>query len=125
MNNAFYDVELAGPILDIVGDAMPIVEKNLIRKYLQNGYFTVAENIVCEDGKIYQIICAEYDGEQHDLTEIERELGKINISSRSPEFIELLNSAIAKNQKKRNGLLIGGAQTKEIDEYIKELEKLK
>lgn len=36
MNNAFYDIELAGPILDIVGDAMPIVEKNLIRKYLQN-----------------------------------------------------------------------------------------
>ena len=96
-----------------------------LREYLQNGYFTVAENVVCEDGKVYQVLCAEYDGEQHDLTEIERELGKINIANRSLEFMALLNSTIAKNQKKRSGLLIGGSDTKEIDEYIKELEKLK
>ena len=103
----------------------PMTHVALVRKYLQNGYFTVAENVVCEDGKIYQVICAEYDGEQHDLTEIERELGKINIANRSLEFMALLNSTIAKNQKKRSGLIIGSSDTKEIDEYIKELEKLK
>ena len=47
----------------------PMTHVALVRKYLQNGYFTVAENVVCEDGKIYQVICAEYDGEQHDFPE--------------------------------------------------------
>lgn len=36
INGKFYNVELNEPLCDIVGDAMPIVEKELISKYMTN-----------------------------------------------------------------------------------------
>lgn len=103
----------------------PMTHVKEVREYLQNGFSTIAENIVLEDGKIYQILCLQYVGDFCPLTDIENELGKINIEKRTDEFMALLNSTIAKNQKIRDGLLSGGYDTKKIDEEIKELEKLK
>ncbi len=103
----------------------PMTSVYELRSYLSNGFSTIAENIVCEDGKIYQIICAEYDGNKHMLTKAELELGKLNIVSKTPEFYELLNSVIAKKRKKLCGLSIGGYDIGEIEEEIYELEKLK
>lgn len=34
MNGRYYDVELCEPLCDVVGDSMPLVEKNLIYRYL-------------------------------------------------------------------------------------------
>ena len=34
MNGRYYDVELYEPLCDVVGDSMPLVEKNLIYRYL-------------------------------------------------------------------------------------------
>ncbi|UTC66031.1 MULTISPECIES: ISNCY family transposase [unclassified Treponema] len=34
MNGKYYDVELCEPLCDVVGDSMPLVEKNLIYRYL-------------------------------------------------------------------------------------------
>ena len=96
-----------------------------LREYLSNGYSTIAENVVCEDGKIYQIICAQYDGKKHNYTKAELELGKLNIENGTEEFLELLNSAIAKKQKKYSGLCAGGYDTKEIEEEINDLERIK
>ncbi len=96
-----------------------------LREYLSQGFFTVAENIICEDGKIYQIICVEYDGQPHNYTKIELELGKKNIESKSTEYEALLNSAIAKKRKKLDGLRCGGYDTYETENELKELEKLK
>ena len=103
----------------------PMTHVKEVREYLQNGFSTIAENVVLEDGKIYQILCLQYVGDFCPLTDIENELGKINIEKRTDEFMALLNSTIAKNQKIRDGLLSGGYDTKKIDEEIKELEKLK
>ena len=103
----------------------PMTSVYELREYLSNGFSTIAENIVCEDGKIYQIICAEYDGEKHTYTKAELELGGLNIKSGSAEFIELLNSTIAKKQKRLNGLRQGGYDTREIQEELNELEKIK
>lgn len=96
-----------------------------LREYLQNGYSIVDESIVCEDGKIYQIICAEYDGKEHTYSKIELELGQINIMKKSSGYKELLFSTIAKKEKKLNGLRIGGQDTTDIEEEFKELERLK
>ncbi len=96
-----------------------------LRKYLADGFSTIAENVVCEDGKIYQIICAQYDGKVHNYTNLELELGKKNIENRSDEFLELLNSTITKKQKRFFGLSLGGCDTQEIENELKELEKIK
>lgn len=96
-----------------------------LRQFLSKGFFTIAENIVCEDGKIYQIICAQYDGQEHSYTNAELELGKLNIEACSNEFIELLNSTIAKKRRKLDGLRLGGYDTSEVLEELKELEGIK
>lgn len=43
-NNRYYDVELAEPLQDTISDAMPIVEKELIRRYFyRDGHSNLAE----------------------------------------------------------------------------------
>ena len=96
-----------------------------LREYLQDGFSTIAESVVFEDGKLYQILCLQYVGDFCPLSDIEQELGKINIQNKSEEFVLLLNSTIAKKQKIRSGLVLGGYDTLKIDEELKELEKLK
>ena len=103
----------------------PMTSVYELRKYLSKGFSTIAENIVREDGKIYQIICVEYDGQEHSYSEIELELGKLNIEGKSSDFKVLLNATISKKQKKLYGLKRGGYDTYDIEEEIKELEKLK
>lgn len=96
-----------------------------LREYLAKSFSTVAENIVCEDGKIYQLICAEYDGKEHSYTKAELELGKLNIECRSAEFERLLDSSIAKKRRRLEGLMVGGCDTEVVLEELKELEKIK
>ena len=103
----------------------PMTQVEKVREYLSKGFSTIVENIVFEDEKIYQILCLQYDGRLHEHTKTELELGKLNIENNSEEFKILLNSTIAKKQKRREGLAFGGYDTKEIDEEIKELEKLR
>ena len=99
----------------------PMTHVELVREYLQNGFYTVAENVVCEDGKIYQVLCLQYDGEFHALTREELELGKLNIEKRSEEFLKLLYSTIAKHQKRIDGIKLGGGDASELEEYVKGL----
>ena len=103
----------------------PMTSVYELRQYLSNGFSTIAEKVVCEDGKIYQIICAEYDGVVHRYTNLELELGKINIEEKSVEYKELLNSTIAKKQKKLSGLKLGGYDINDVEREIAELERLK
>lgn len=103
----------------------PMTSVYELRQFLSNEFSTIAENIVCEDGKIYQIICVTYDGRKHESSWIELELGKLNIESGSDDFFALLYSTIAKKEKKRVGLKQGGYDTELVDREINELEKLK
>ncbi|MBO5092674.1 MAG: SAM-dependent methyltransferase [Clostridia bacterium] len=103
----------------------PMTTAKELREYLQNGFSTIAEKIVFEDNKIYQILCVQYVGDLEPLSEIELELGKLNIQNKEENFDKLLYSAIAKKQKRYEGLKLGGYDTSEIEKEIQELEKLK
>lgn len=129
---------MGGELIAEILDASPYIKnKNVrlilqpmtsvfeLREYLANGFSIVFERIVCEDDKIYQIICAEYDGKVHKYSKTELEIGKINIENKQAELIDLLNSTIAKKRKKFLGLSFGGYETKDIEEEIYELEKIK
>ncbi len=103
----------------------PMTSVYELREYLSIGFSTIAENIVLEDDKLYQVICVEYDGNKHDYTRSELELGKLNIESKGEEFIYLLNLTIDKKKKRLNGLQVGGYDTSDIEAEILELEKIK
>lgn len=102
----------------------PMTSVKELREYLQNGFFTIAENVVYEDEKLYQIICVEYDGIKREYSNAELELGIKNIENGGEMFNMLLLSLIAKKEKKLNGLKIGGYDTKETEKEINELKRL-
>ncbi len=103
----------------------PMTTARELREYLQDGFSTIAEKIVFEDNKIYQILCVQYVGGFEPLSNIELELGKLNIQDKEENFGKLLNLTIAKKQKRYEGLKLGGYDTSEIEKEIQELEKLK
>lgn len=103
----------------------PMTSVYELREYLANGFSTIAENVACEDGKIYQILCVQYDGKEHSYTKAELELGKLNIEKPSKEFLELVNLVISKKRKRFLGLSAGQNDTSEIEEEMYELEKIK
>lgn len=102
----------------------PMTSVRELRTYLSNGFFTIDENIVYEDGKLYQVICAAYDGKEHIYADTELELGRENIRKRGELFQKLLNLTIAKKQKALDGQRLGGNDVSAIENEIKELEKL-
>ncbi len=65
-----------------------------LREYLSHGFKIYDEDIVFDADKLYQIICAEYDGKEHSYTSAELEIGKINIEKRPPLYENLVYSFI-------------------------------
>lgn len=96
-----------------------------LREYLSRCFNITDEKIVCEDGKIYQIICANYDGQIHKYSKAELELGNINIKEKTNEYKKLLITTIERKKKIFDGLRLGKHNTEEIERELKELEKLK
>ena len=70
----------------------PMTHAEILRKYLTgNGYSIVDEALVKED-KIYQIIVAEYSGECEDLSLAELYFGKFNIERGGEYLLQMLAS---------------------------------
>ena len=60
----------------------PMTSIKELREYLKNGFSTIAEKIVFDSGKLYQILCVHYDGKVHDLSDAELEIGAKNIENK-------------------------------------------
>lgn len=103
----------------------PMTHVPQLRKYLSSGFEIIDEKIVYEDEKLYQIICARFDGKEHTYSQIELEIGKINILHKEEEFLRLVDFTLKKKQKKLEGLRIGNCDTKEVEKEIDELLRLK
>ena len=69
----------------------PMTHPEILRGYLFKNGFSIIDECVVEDEKIYQIICAEYSGENTEADDIELMLGKKNIERCGELFTELLS----------------------------------
>ena len=78
----------------------PMTSIKELREYLSDGFLITNEEIVYEASKLYQIICAQYDGISREYTNTELELGKINIEKKMPLFNDLLSQLIKKRKKR-------------------------
>jgi tRNA A22 N-methylase len=106
----------------------PMTHPEKLREYLiKNGFNIVGETLSYDRGKIYQTICAEYDGFIRDFDIFSLHFGKFITSKKSKLLTDLLNNTkkqlILKIEGKREGnedtsyekeLLIN------IENYIKE-----
>lgn len=60
----------------------PMTHRELLREYLFKNGFSITDEALVEDGKIYQIIVAEYTGEIYCAEALELFFGKINLLRR-------------------------------------------
>ena len=83
----------------------PMTKEDSLRRYLcENGYVIYDEHIV-KEGKLYQIICAEYSGGSVVLTEAEYFLGKKNIEKNCDILVELIEKVTNRINVKLKGKL--------------------
>lgn len=80
---------------------------------------------MASDGKLYQIICAEYDAKKHDHTETELLVGRKNTEKRDINFYKHIDKCLKIMKKRRDGLNRAGHDSANEEKIICELEKLK
>ena len=96
----------------------PMSRAEDLRSYLaEEGFAIVGESLCAEGQRIYQIICAEYDGVRREITPFEALVGKENIERGGALFLALLG------QKKRifEEILRGKESSGEDTAYEREI----
>ena len=103
----------------------PMTKEGSLRKYLcKNGYLITDEHIV-KEGKLYQIICAEYDGNVRAISEAESLVGKINIEKAEELFGELIERVIDRTLVKIEGKKRANLDVTEETDCLKQLTDIK
>ncbi len=103
----------------------PMTKEDSLRKYLcKNGYLITDEHIV-KEGKLYQIICAEYDGKTREIGECECLLGRINIEKSEDLLGELIEKVIDRTSVKIKGKQKAKLDVSEELLCLKELTEIK
>ena len=97
-----------------------------LRKYLyENGFDIADEALAREEDRIYEIICASYDGVKREKSELVLTLGEKNIENKNTNaalfsaFCEKQASALT---KKINGMRVGGADTSAQEALLAQIE---
>lgn len=112
-------------ICDIIGAAefirqrsvrmiiQPMTDQAYVREFLlKSGFDITGESLSLSEGKLYQCICAKFDGVARYYNEIELELGRFNIeTNRSGLYYLLLEKKIKNEKKKIEGKRESGADT--------------
>ena len=103
----------------------PMTKEDSLRKYLcKNGYNITDEHIV-KEGKIYQIICAEYDGKVREISESESLVGKINIEKSEALLGELIKRVIDRTLVKIEGKKRANLDVTEETDCLRQLTDIK
>lgn len=94
----------------------PMTHAEILRRYLADvGFDIVDEEIAVEkNGKVYQIIVAEYSGTPRDVTEVECLLGQINIKKGGSKLQALADGMLRAIDTKIKGLRAAGISDGEI-----------
>ena len=86
----------------------PMSHAEILRAYLlENGFFIVDQTLVKEE-KVYQIICAEYDGVKRTADDMALWFGSHNIERMHPLLLELLENKRRLLQTSADGKRMGG-----------------
>jgi tRNA (adenine22-N1)-methyltransferase len=95
-----------------------------LRKYLYENGFSIVDELIVDDEKIYQIVCAEYTGDAICANEYELMFGKINIKRRDELLFELLRRTKKVFEERIKGKLVAGADIGEEEKMIKNIDMI-
>jgi tRNA (adenine22-N1)-methyltransferase len=103
----------------------PMTKEESLREYLcENGY-TIVDEFIVKENKVYQIICAEYTGNKTEMTAAEYLLGRINIQKKETYFFELLEKVIKRTETKLSGRKKAGLDVKDEQDCLNELNVIR
>ena len=107
----------------------PMTKQDEVRKFLiDEGYSIVGEALSCDEGKIYQTICAEYLGKNEKYSTAELILGRLNIQRGGELFEKFLLNRIEIYKARLDGKRIAGLGKEEemlVEEFERILENVK
>ena len=101
----------------------PMTHPEAVRAYLfENGYTIVDERLIKEE-KIYQILCAEYTGKREDYTALEALVGKKNLQEPCEVTRELVSRWRAVFSERLRGKRSVGGETPDEERILAEIEE--
>ena len=104
----------------------PMTHPEKLREYLaKNGFYILGETLSCDRDKIYQTICAQYDGIVREYDAFTYTFGEYILKNKNDLLIELMSITKYKLERKVSGKKSGGEDVsyelemlKNINEYI-------
>ena len=88
----------------------PMTKEECLRKFLCNNGYSIFDEYIVKEQRLYQVICAEYTGKNTEMSAAEYILGRKNIEKNDICFRELLEKTIEKTIR-----IMHGRQTAYLD----------
>lgn len=102
----------------------PMTHPEKLREYLASeGYKVIGESLSLDRGKIYQTLCAEYDGKKRQFDILTLHFGEYVLANRSPLLLELMQNTLRQLDRKILGKKSGGEDAVTETELYKSIEK--
>jgi len=100
----------------------PMTRAEMLRGYLAANGFDITDETLCEeDGRVYQVICCQFDGKKHIYTEAELYCGKHILKKRQPLLKRHIEKVTSKLSDRINGLAAAGKTAESEEEILCEL----
>ncbi len=103
----------------------PMTHAEILRKYLLDNKFTIIDETLAKEEKIYEIICAQYTGKAEEYSEAELLLGKKNIERGDELCFEQLSHHLAILKKIASAKKAASTDATKEESLIEKLEELK
>jgi len=103
----------------------PMTKADGLREYLTNNGYEIYDEQLAEEGRIYQIICAEYTGKNTDMTREMLLLGKKNIEKGDVLFGNFCDRVVEVITAKIEGRSRAGLDIVEDAECVENIKKIK
>ena len=101
----------------------PMTHPEKLREYLfKNGYKIIGESLSLDRGKIYQTICAEFDGKIYTPDLLALYFGEYTLLDKSPLLLELMCNTQKKLERKIIGKIEGGEDVSFEKQLISDIQ---
>lgn len=101
----------------------PMTHPEAVRRFLWENGYTIEEEALIEEEKIYQILCASYTGVREEFSSLALLVGKQNLEARDPLCYALCRRFRSVFEERLRGKRSVGADTLEEENMLKELKE--
>ncbi len=101
----------------------PMTHPELLRRFLWENGYTITDEVLVKEEKIYQILVAEYVGEAEEFDELSLLFGKLNLERGGALLGELLSRWMDILQRRKEGKAVAGQAADEETALVEAMKK--